>query len=99
MTLRDRIEAQIAFEATIRNNHIELLLAMKQRASNCEEFRASISVASNNCGVCLNCEQHNYESLSDFTRSFKAAREIIQLHIGDPILVTKAIEETHLAHF
>ena len=30
----------------------------------------------------------------DYTRRFKAARETLQFHLGGPILLTKAMEDT-----
>ena len=38
--------------------------------------------------------QEDNEKLSDCTRCFKAAREIPQSHLGGPILVAKAMEDT-----
>ena len=44
MTLRDEIETQTGFEASIRKNPIELLLAIKRHALDYEESRAWMPV-------------------------------------------------------
>ena len=40
LTLRDRIEAQTGFEASIRNNTMDLMLAIKRHALDHEESRS-----------------------------------------------------------
>ena len=94
MTLRDRIEAQTRFEASIRNNLIELLLAIKRYSLENEESRAWMSRMSDTFRAFFNCVQEENETLSDYNRRFKAAREILQSHLGGPTLVTKAMEDT-----
>ena len=56
-----------------------------------------MSVASDTCRVCFNSAQNDNEALSDYTRSFKEHRKILQSYIGGTILETKAIEESRLA--
>ena len=85
------------FETKIGNNDIELMLATEQHDFNCKESRTRMSVASDACGVYFNCVQSNDEALPLCTRSFKVAKEILQFHLGGPILVTNAMEENHLA--
>ena len=53
-----------------------------------------MSVVSGALRAFFNCVQEDNEALSDCTRRFKAAREILQSHLGGPILVTKAIDDT-----
>ena len=57
-----------------------------------------MSVALDTCRKCFNYKQHDNEALSDCTIYFKVCREILQLHLGGPILVAKAIEGSHLVH-
>ena len=43
----------------------------------------------------FNCVQEDDETSSDHTRRFKTASEIIQSHLGSPVLIAKTTEGTH----
>ena len=79
----------------IRNDPIELLMATKRHALDCEEFRAWMSVTSNVCHVHLICKQRDDDSLSDCNMHFKAAREVVHSHLGGSKLVPKDLKEIH----
>ena len=77
LTLRDRIEDQSGLEEKIRNNPIELLLAIKQSALGCEESMAWVLVVTDAHRACFNCKQNYNKELEDQTRRHKAARDIL----------------------
>ena len=56
-----------------------------------------MSVASGTFRAFFNCAQEESETLSEYTRRFKEAREILQSRLGGPILATKAMEGTRPA--
>ena len=68
ITLRDRIEAQTGFEASIRNNPIKLLLAIKCHALDYGQSRAWISVVLDAFQEFFNCRQEEHKTLSDCAR-------------------------------
>ena len=61
----------------IKNNLIELLLAIKRHALDYEESKAWMSVVSDAFQAFFNCAQEENETLPDYTRRFKAAKEIL----------------------
>ena len=63
--LRDRIEAQTRFEASIRNNSIELTLVIKQHVLDYEESRGWMPLVSDYFRAVFNCIQEENEILSD----------------------------------
>ena len=57
-----------------------------------------MSVVSHAFRAFFNCAQEENEALSDCTRHFKVAMQILQSCIGGPILVAKAMQNTCPAH-
>ena len=54
-----------------------------------------MSVVTDAHRACFNCKQHDNEELADYTRSFKIARDILHLHAGGLVLVSKALQEIY----
>ena len=75
MNLCNRIEAQNVSEASIRDNPIDLLLAIKLHVLDYEESRSCALVISDAFRTFFNFVQENNEDFSDCARRFKAARE------------------------
>ena len=71
-------------------------MAIKRHALDYEESRAWVSVVPDAFREFFNCAQEENEALSDCTRCFKVAREVLQSHLGGPIVATKAMEGTRL---
>ena len=68
-------------------------MEIKRHALDYEESRAWISVVSDAFRAFLYCVQEENETFSDYTRSLNSAREILQSHLGGPILVTNVMED------
>ena len=42
----------------------------------------------------LNTKQKEKENLQDYTRRFKTNKEIIESHLGNPLIISKYIKQT-----
>ena len=71
MSLRDRIEAQNGFEASIRSNPIELLSAIKRHTLDYEESRAWTPVVPGTFRECFNFTQEENDTSLGCTRRLR----------------------------
>ena len=89
--MQNKIVSRSSFESTIYNDPIELLMAIKEHALNYQELRYEMSIISDAFRATLNARQKESESLQDYTRRFKTAREILESHLGGQIVLTKYV--------
>jgi hypothetical protein len=88
--MQNKIMARSNFEAAeIYNDPIKLLNAVKEHALNYQETRYEMSIISDAFRALFNLQQKESESLQDYTRRFKTAREILESHLGGQIVLTK----------
>ena len=76
----------------IKNNPIELLKAIKEHALNYQENRYSMSIILDAVRTLMATKQEDNESLQDYTKRFRVARDVLKSHIGGPIILTKIVE-------
>jgi hypothetical protein len=91
-SMQQKIEASKDYEGTIKNNPIELLKAIKQHALNYQEYRYEMSIILDSIRSVINLKQKEGESLVDYTRRFKTARDVLKSHIGGPLILTRFVE-------
>ena len=89
--MQDKLCSRPDYEQTIYNNPIELLKAIKLHALNYQETRYEMSIMANAVRALINAKQKEGESLQDYTSRFKTARNILESHIGGPIIFTKYV--------
>jgi hypothetical protein len=94
--MQNKIMAISDFETRIYNNPIELLMAVKQHALNYQETRYEMSIISDAFRAIFSVNQKESESLQDYTRRFKTAREILESHLGGPLILTKFVKTMSL---
>lgn len=75
-SMQSKLEACTDFESSIKENPIELLKAIKQHALNYQEHRYEMSIILDAIRSVVNCKQRDNESLHDYTRRFKTARDV-----------------------
>jgi hypothetical protein len=83
--------ARTNFENAIYNDPIELLIAVKEHALNYQETRYEMSIISDAFRAVSYVQQKESESLQDYTRRFKTAREILESHLGGQIILSKYV--------
>jgi hypothetical protein len=80
--MQNKVMARSNFEAAIYNDPIELLNAVKEHALNYQEIRYEMLIISDAFRALFTMKQKESESLQDYTRRFKTAREILESHLG-----------------
>ena len=90
--MKNKIESRSDYD-TIRNDPILLLKAIKEHALvNYQENRYSMSIILDAMRTVLGTKQRDGESLQDYTKRFRVARDVLKSHIGGPIIMTKLVE-------
>ena len=65
--------------------------AIKEHALNYQENRYEMSIIYDAMKTLHNTRQKEEESLQDYSKQFRVARDVLQSHIGGPIIVTKVL--------
>ena len=91
--MRAKIQARTNFESNIKDNPIALLKAIKEHAQSYQENRYPVSIVLDSVKTFLNLRQKDAESLVDYCRRFKAARDVMVEHVGGPLVLTKYATE------
>jgi hypothetical protein len=76
----------------LENDPIELLKAIKQHALNYQEHRYDMSIIYDAITTLFGTKQKENESLQDYTKRFRVSRDVLESHMGGPIILTKVIE-------
>ena len=90
--MKNKIEARSDYESKIENDPIQLLKAIKEHALNYQESRYSMSIILDALRTLLGAKQKDNESLQDYTKRFRVAKEVLESHIGGPMILTKIVE-------
>ena len=89
--MQSKIEASKDFDK-IKNNPIELLKSIKQHALNYQEHRYEMSIITDALKTFINLKQRDGETLQDYTRRFKTSKDVLESHIGGPIILPKYVQ-------
>ena len=87
----NKIEARSDYES-IRNDPINLLKAIKEHALNYQESQYSMSIVLDAMRTLMSTKQKEGESLQDYTKRFRVARDVLKSHVGGPIILAKIVE-------
>jgi Reverse transcriptase (RNA-dependent DNA polymerase) len=90
--MQGKIEANENFSSKIKGKPIELLKIIKQNCLNYHEHRYEMSIILDSMKTLFNVKQKDNESLQDYTKRFKTARDVMKSHIGGPIILTRFVE-------
>lgn len=85
--IRDRSD----YETVIYDSPIDLLKAIKEHALSYDETRYEMSIISDALRALLNTKQKEHESLQHYTRRFERSRDILETHVGGPIVLSKYV--------
>lgn len=95
--MQNKIEARSNYDKVdtdnimIKGHPIHLLKAIKEHALSYQEHRYEMSILLDSLRGVLNLKQKDGESLQDYTKRFKTARDVLVSHIGGPIVFTKYV--------
>ena len=90
--MQAKINARSDFESKIYNNPLELLSAIREHAMNYQESRYEMSIISDAFRALFNAKQAEGENLTEYTRKFKAAKDILNSHLGGPVDLAKYVK-------
>jgi hypothetical protein len=90
--MKNKIEARVEFATKIENDPIELLKAIKEHSQNFQEHRYNMSIILDSMRGLLNVKQKEGETLQDWTKRFRTAREVLESHFGGPIIIPRIVE-------
>ena len=90
--MQSRIEQRTDYQSTIYNDPIELLKAIKEHALNYQETRYEMSIISSAFRALFGTKQREGENLQEYTKRFKTSKEILESHVGAPIILRKFVQ-------
>ena len=89
--MKSKVQSRTEYETDIKGNPIKLLDAIKQHAMNYESTQYQMKTISDATKTLFNLKQHDGESIVDYLKRFKAARDVFISHVGReftfPVLV------------
>ena len=74
------------------NDPLKLLNAIREHAMNFQETRYEMSIISDAFRALFNAKQAEGENLTEYTRKFKAAKDILVSHMGGPLNFAKYVK-------
>ena len=90
--MQNKIEARPDFKSDILDNLFNHLKAIKEHSTSYQENCYNMSVILDAMKTLLNSKQKEGETLQDYTKRFRIAREVLESHIGGPIILTKIVK-------
>ena len=87
-TMQNRIEESKDFESIIREDPLELLKEIKKKMYDPARTKYEYVTLTESFSRILNTKQEDNESLVDYTKRFKQARDILHDTVGEEILYT-----------
>jgi hypothetical protein len=90
--MKQKIEARVEFSSTIENDPIELLKAIKVHTQHYQEHRYNMSIVLDSIRGLINTKQKEGELLQDWTKRFRIARDLLESHLGGPLVIKKIVE-------
>ena len=89
--MQSRLEATKDFETRIYDDPIEFLKTIKEHALNFQEDKYPMEIITNALFSFLLCKQKENEHLNKYTKRLNVAREVLESHIGGPLILTKCV--------
>jgi hypothetical protein len=90
-TMQDKIALRSDYDNVVYNDPIALLRAIKEHSLNYQDTRYEMSIISDAFRSLFTSKQKDGESLQDYTRRFKTSTEILESHLGGPLILEKYV--------
>ena len=90
--MQNKIASRSDYDTAVYNNPISLLRAIKEHSLNYQETRYEMSIITDSFRAVFTAKQRDGESLQDYTRRFKTSTEILESHLGGPIILEKYVK-------
>jgi hypothetical protein len=89
--MQNKIASRTDYENVVYDDPIELMRAIKEHSLNFQETRYEMSIIFDAYRSVFACKQQEGESLLDYTRRFKTAKEILESQLGSPLILKKFV--------
>ncbi len=89
--MKNKLESRVDFD-TLENDPIDFLKAIKQHALNYQEHQYDMSIIYDAITTLFRTKQKEHESLQDYMKWFCVSRDVLESHMGGPIILTKVVE-------
>ena len=89
--MQNKVVSRSDYNTVVYNDPIALLRAIKEHSLNYQETRYEMSIISDAFRSVFTAKQKEGENLQDYTRRFKTSTEILESHLGGPIILSKYI--------
>jgi hypothetical protein len=89
--MQNTIVSRSDYESVVYNDPISLLRAIKEHSLNYQETRYEMSIITDEFRSLFANKQKEGESLQDYTRRFKTSTEILESHLGGPVILEKYV--------
>ncbi len=90
--MQNKLASRSDYDSAVYNDPIALLQAIKEHSLNYQETRYEMSIISDAFRASFNTRQKEGESLQDYTRRFKTSQEILESHLGGPLILAKYVQ-------
>jgi hypothetical protein len=90
--MQNKIVQRSNYDSIVHNDPIALLRAIKEHSLNYQETRYEMSIISDPFRAVFNTKQKESESLQDYTRHYKTSKEILESHLGGPIILARYVK-------
>jgi hypothetical protein len=92
--MKNKLESWVDFD-TLENDPIELLKAIKQHDLKYQEHWYDMSIIYDAITTLFRTKHKEHESLQDYMKWFCVSRDVLESHMGGPIILTKVVEAMH----
>ena len=90
--MQNKIQTRSEFESKIFDDPIELLKAIKEHALHFDQSQYFMSIIANSVRTFFGTVQREKESLAEYTRRFRTAKDVMESHLGEPFSMLKIVE-------
>jgi hypothetical protein len=89
--MQHKVISRSDYDTLVYNHPITLLKAVKEHSLNYQKTRYKLSIISVAFRSVFTAKQREGENLQDYTRRFKTSTEILESHLGGPIVLSKYV--------
>ena len=90
--MQSKTESWKDYASKIRNDPIELLIAIKQHTPNYQENWYKMAIIFHVLTTLVSLRQKEEENPQDYTKRFKISRDLLKTHIGWPVKLTNILK-------
>ena len=87
--MQEALESRDDYDSVIYGDPFELLKAIREEALSFNKSKYEMAAVHATMKAFMTMRQKDAKSLIDYSRRFKAARDVLKSHLGGPIVLTK----------